>query len=272
MRGSREDSAAPVETSDCILDVVGLSVRYGGRTALEGVTFALPCGTQLAVVGPNGAGKSTLLKAVAGLLEPSAGRLTVHGHEPGVGVCVAYVQQRSAIDWNFPVTVADVVMMGRAGNIGLFRRPGARDRQVVADALASVGLQRLADQPIGSLSGGQQQRMFIARALAQEAELVLMDEPMAGLDPRSRDDILAVLDHLREEDVGVAVATHDLELAAGAFDRVLLLNRRMVGFGAPDAVLTEDRLVETYGGRVRFAASGAEVIVGDAECDGRPHD
>jgi len=239
-----------------VLSVRDLTVRYGNRVALDGVSFSLTCGARVAVVGPNGAGKSTLFRVVAGLLPVDAGRITVHGHAPGVDVCVAYVQQRSEVDWRFPVCVADVVMMGRLGRIGLFRRPRAVDRERVAEALRTVHLADLAQRQIGALSGGQQQRMFIARALAQEAELVLMDEPLTGLDARSRDDILGVLDRLKTAGVAVMVATHDLDLAVRSFEHALLLNGRVVAYGPPADVVSEANLLEAYGGRVRFLDAG----------------
>jgi manganese/iron transport system ATP-binding protein len=247
-----------------ILDVSGLTVRYDTRIALVDVDFKLQRGEQVAVVGPNGAGKSTLFRAVAGLIETSAGNIRVHGHAPGVGVCVAYVKQRSDVDWSFPVSVADVVMMGRVGHIGLLRRPGDEDRALVAHALETMDLTALADRQIGELSGGQQQRMFIARALAQEAELVLMDEPLTGLDARSRANTLALMAALRHRLVSVMVATHDLELASTQFDRVMLLNHRMIGYGPPDEVFTKDALLEAYGPGVALRETeGGTRLLGD---------
>jgi ABC-type Mn2+/Zn2+ transport system ATPase subunit len=247
-----------------ILDVRNVSVRYADQLVLEDITFRLGVGECVAVVGPNGAGKSTLFKVIAGIVKASGGSVTVHGHEPGVGVCVAYVQQRSDVDWSFPISVRDVVMMGRIGHIGLLHRPSAKDREIVAAALETMHLTELAGRQIGELSGGQQQRMFIARALAQEAELVLMDEPLTGLDARSRRDTLALVDALHERKVSVMVATHDLELAAAHFDMVMLLNRRLIGFGPPDEVFTEARLLEAYGGGVALIdTEGGNSIVGD---------
>ena len=240
----------------CVLELVDVTVRFGDRVALDRISFRLPCGERLAVVGPNGAGKTTLFRVIAGLVAPTSGGIVVHGHAPGFGVCVAYVPQRSDVDWTFPVTVGDVVMMGRAGRIGLVRRPGAPDRARVAECLAVVGLTELADRQIAELSGGQQQRMFIARALAQEAALVLMDEPLTGLDARSRQGILDVLETLRRQGVSVLVATHELDLAAEHFDRVLLLNGRVVALGRAVDVLTQAHLLAAYGGRVRFIDPG----------------
>ena len=252
-----------------ILEAVGLSVRYNGRLALEEVSFDLVTGERVAVVGPNGAGKSTLFKVIAGVLSPSAGEVKVAGHCPGSHICIAYVPQRSEVDWTFPVTVADVVMMGRAGRIGLLRRPGGGDWAYVRQCLAVVGMADLAGRQIGELSGGQQQRMFIARALAQEAALMLMDEPLTGLDVPAQEDIFRILDELRERGVTVMVATHDLNLAAERFDRVMLLNGRLLGFGHPGEVFTAEQLQEAYGGHLRLVETGAGVLaLSDTCCDG----
>jgi len=251
------------------VSAVGLSVALGGRPALSDVTFDLIEGRQLAVVGPNGAGKSTLLRVLAGLLSPSEGAVRIHGHGPCGHVCIAYVPQRSGIDWRFPVTVGDVVMMGRVQRIGPVRRPRGRDRHVVDDALAAVNLSDLARRQIDELSGGQQQRMFIARALAQEAELILLDEPFAGLDIPSRAEVLDLVASLRERDVTVVVALHDLGIAAGSLDEVLLLKRRMIGFGPAQEVFTEANLRAAYGSCLHMTegASGA-FVVHDTACSG----
>jgi manganese/iron transport system ATP-binding protein len=264
MAATMDRSPTPCPTSSAILTARHLTVRYDTRTALEDVSFQLPGGARLAVLGPNGAGKSTLLKVIAGLLKITAGEVTVHGHPPGQDVCVAFVQQRSEVDWSFPVSVSDVVMMGRVGRIGLLRRPGAADRLRVAEALEAVHLADLAGRQIGALSGGQQQRMFIARALAQEAEMVLMDEPLSGLDAPSRDEILDVLDRLRDVGVSVIMATHDLDMAGRWFEHVLLLNRRVVSFGPPAEVLAGPMLLQAYGGRVRLLDPEHPVAVDDA--------
>ncbi|MGC9529238.1 MAG: metal ABC transporter ATP-binding protein [Candidatus Bipolaricaulaceae bacterium] len=246
------------------LELTDVSVCYDGRPAVEGLTFSLAGGDQLAVVGPNGAGKSTLLRVVAGILPPTEGRVLVHGQGPSGHVCIAYLPQRAEVDWRFPVSVLDVVMMGRVGKLGLFRRPGARDWALARSALAAVGLSELAGRRIGELSGGQAQRMFIARALAQEAELALMDEPLAGLDPRSQEEVLDLLGELGRREVTVMLALHDLDVAAGRFAKVLLLNRRIIGLGPPGEVFTPDRLKQAFGGRLQsLAAAGGPFVVSD---------
>ncbi|MBM3188035.1 MAG: metal ABC transporter ATP-binding protein [Chloroflexi bacterium] len=251
------------------LDVSHVTLRYDGHTALEDVSFGLSAGERVAVVGPNGAGKSTLFKVIAGVLDPTAGQVRVAGHCPAGHICIAFVPQRSQVDWRFPVSVADVVMMGRAGRLGPLRYPGRRDRESVRACLQVVGLADLANRQISELSGGQQQRMFIARALAQEAELMLMDEPLTGLDLPSQEQILDILDALRARKVTVMVATHDLNLAAERFDSVLLLNRRVLGFGRPAEVFGEAQLREAYGGHLHLVpTTGGTIVLSDTCCEG----
>jgi manganese/iron transport system ATP-binding protein len=250
------------ELNKPILDVQNVSVRYDGRMALEGVTFHLHAGERIAVVGPNGAGKSTLFKVVSGVLQPSAGEVAIFGSHPGRHVCIAYIPQRSQVDWNFPVSVADVVMMGRSAKLGMLNWPHKKDWEYVRRALEIVELSDLAEQQIGQLSGGQQQRMFIARALAQEAELMLMDEPLSGLDTPSQEGLLNLLDALQNQSVTVMVATHDLDQAARHFNRIMLLNHRIIAFDVPQNVLHTDHLLQAYGGRLKID-SGETMLVDD---------
>lgn len=250
-----------------LLRAEGLAVRYESGIALEDVSFELQPGSRLAVVGPNGAGKSTLFKIIAGLLTPSQGRVFVYGHEPGGHICIAYVPQRSQVDWNFPVTVADVVMMGRIGKLGLFRNPGARDREMVSQALETVGITNLAKRQISQLSGGQQQRMFIARALAQEAELMLMDEPLTGLDAGSIEDIFNIFAVLKQRNVTVMVSLHNLRMAARRFDQVMLLNHRMIAMDNPEIALSQENLVQAYGGQLHLVPTmEGTLALGDTGC------
>jgi manganese/iron transport system ATP-binding protein len=254
-----------------ILDVRHLTVRYNGQPALDDITFHLHEGERVAVVGPNGAGKSTLFKVVSGVLPPTSGEVSIFGSRPGGHVCIAYIPQRSQVDWNFPVNVADVVMMGRSAKLGPLNWPHKKDWEQVRRALETVQLTSLASRQISQLSGGQQQRMFIARALAQEAELMLMDEPLTGLDTPSQEDLLNLLDTLKNQNVTVMVATHDLEQAARHFDRILLLNHRIVAFGDPSDVLQTENLVNAYGGRLR-STSGEHRLRVDDYCDDGDHD
>jgi manganese/iron transport system ATP-binding protein len=252
-----------------VIEVAHLNVRYDRVTALEDVSFQLERGERVAVVGPNGAGKSTLFKVIAGVLQPTSGTVNISGHVPGGHICIAYLSQRSNVDWTFPVSVADVVMMGRIGKLGVFRWPKSSDWDYVHQCLDDVGLLPLAERQISELSGGQQQRMFIARALAQEAEIMLMDEPLSGLDLQSQEDIYAILDELRRRAVTVMVATHDLDQAATHFDRAMLLNHRLLGFGQPGEVFTTERLVTAYGGHLRLVENGESglLALGDTCCD-----
>lgn len=261
------------------LQMVDVSVAYaagaqevsvaGGNGrfhALQNISFTAQQGERIAVVGPNGAGKSTLFKLVVGTVKPSAGQVHVFGQGPDGHICIGYVPQRNQIDWSFPVTVEDVVMMGRVGQIGLFRWPRRADWEVVRQSLARVKATHLAKKQIGELSGGQQQRIFIARALAQEAELLLLDEPLNGLDVPSQQTIFNILDSLRPDGVTVLVATHDLQLAADRFDKIMLLNRHIVAFAEPTAVLTSENLLQAYGGHVHLLPDAEQGILVDDCC------
>jgi ABC-type Mn2+/Zn2+ transport system ATPase subunit len=242
-----------------------LAAAYRGRIVLRDVSFALRAGERLAVIGPNGAGKSTLLKVAGGLLPAAAGTLLVHGHAPRDHLCVAYVPQRSDVDWRFPLNVTDVVSMGRTGRLGALRRPGREDRTLTIEAIRRVGLEPLARRQIGELSGGEQQKMFIARAIAQEAEIVLLDEPLAGLDVPATTEVIALLSRL--EGATLAVALHDLAIAAASFGRVLLLRERMISFGAPEEAFQPGFLEQAYGGCVRMVRTAdGQLIVHDDAC------
>jgi manganese/iron transport system ATP-binding protein len=250
-----------------ILELQGVSVRFGDTVALQDVSFRLQAQERIAIIGPNGAGKSTLFNVISGVLRPNRGVVNIFGHGPDNHICIAYVPQRSRVDWHFPVNVADVVMMGRTGKLGLLHRPKKQDWAVVYQALDLVDMRSLAKRQIGELSGGQQQRVFIARALAQEAELMLMDEPLTGLDVKSQEGIFGVLDKLRDFGVTLLVATHDLNLAAERFDRLMLLNQRMIGFGKADAVLTPAALNEAYSGSMRLVNTpDGTVAISDSCC------
>ncbi len=254
-----------------ILDISDLTFRYNGRDALESVTFHLHEGERVAIVGPNGAGKSTLIKVIAGVLQPTSGEVNIYGARPNKHVCIGYIPQRNQVDWHFPVSVADVVMMGRSAKLGPFNFPHKRDWEIVNHALETVELVNLSGRQISQLSGGQQQRMFIARALAQEAELMLMDEPLTGLDAPSQEGILTLLDRLKSEKVTVMVATHDLDQAAAHFDRIMLLNHKIVAFGNPNEVLHTDNLLQAYGGRLK-PVDGKNILNIDDCCDEGEHD
>lgn len=251
-----------------ILKAEGISVEYEGGVALEDVSFELVAGERLGVVGPNGAGKSTLFKVISGVIRPDHGSIRVYGAEPGRHTCIAYLAQHTQVDWNFPVTVSDVVMMGRTRSVGFLRWPSRRDRDIAHQSLQTVGLADLAQRQISQLSGGQQQRMFIARALAQEAELMLMDEPVTGLDTPSQEELFKVLDLLKQQKVTVMLALHDLKMAATHFDRVMLLNHKLIALGTPAQVMREEVLKQAYGDKIQVIEHGKEVEVFDDSCCG----
>jgi manganese/zinc/iron transport system ATP- binding protein len=242
------------------LEVEDLTVAYGERPALWDVDLEVPAGTLMAIVGPNGAGKTTLIRAVLGLLKPAAGSVRVFGRPyDEQRRLVAYVPQRGSVDWDFPTDVLDVVTMGRYGSLGWLRRPGRRDQEAALMALDHVGLLHLAGRQIGQLSGGQQQRVFLARALVQDAQVYLMDEPFQGVDATSERAIVTLLQELRSQGRTVVAVHHDLQTVAEYFDAVTLLNVRRVASGPVDEVFTEENLRATYGGREAFLARDGRV-------------
>ncbi len=243
------------------LEVLNVNIGYGEKTVLQEVTFHVPHGARVAVVGPNGAGKSTLFKALVGLLPLQSGQIFIHGrplrsHKD----CVAYVPQREEVDWRFPVSVGDVVMMGRFDHQGWFKRASRQDKQIVERSLAQMGIADLARNPISDLSGGQQQRVFLARALAQEPHILLMDEPFSGVDVTTQETTLKLLDDLRSMDVTTMISTHDLNLAASQCDLILLLNHRLIAFGTPDETLVQENLARAFGPQLLILPGGAALV------------
>jgi manganese/iron transport system ATP-binding protein len=235
------------------LEMEAVRVGYNGQPALEDITFQVSHGARLAVVGPNGAGKTTLFKALVGLIQIQSGRIRIHGEPLGRHQdCVAYVPQREEVDWRFPVTVSDVVMMGRYSQQAWLRRPDQADRDAVARSLEQLGIADLAKRPIGELSSGQQQRVFLARALAQEPHILLLDEPFTGIDFTTQEATLTLLEYLQSQQVTAMVSTHDLTLASERFEQVLLLNRRLIANGAPEEVFTPPNLSQAFGSQVLF--------------------
>lgn len=234
-----------------VIQLRNLSVSYDRKPALRNVSVDIHAVQRTAIIGPNGAGKSTLIKAVVGLVDVDSGEIRVHGQPiDRVRQRVAYVPQRGAVDWEFPVLVRDVVLMGRFGRLGWFRRPGKRDRAIAAESLERIGMAEFAKRQIGELSGGQQQRVFLARALAQQADVLLLDEPFVGVDAATEEAIFDLLDAARDEGKTVVVVNHDLGAVRRHFDRVLLLNGRLVAQGTPEETLVPDLLRRTYGGRL----------------------
>jgi len=248
----------------------GVTAGYGDRPALEDVSLAVESGTLLAVVGPNGAGKSTLLKVMAGLLEPWTGRVEILGGAPGREAHrVAYVPQAETVDWAFPVTVGDVVMMGRYPLLGPLRRPGPTDRRHVEEALAKVGMADHRGTQIGRLSGGQRRRVFIARALAADPALYLLDEPVTGIDARTQDDLMDLLEAESRMGRTVIATTHDLATAAERFQRVAAINHRVIAEGPASLILDPDLLAKTYGGHL-LVVGGNAVVIDDAHHHDQP--
>lgn len=240
-------------TTPILVDDV--TVAYREEPVLWDVDLHVPEGTLMAIVGPNGAGKTTLIKAILGLVERAAGQVLIYGRPyREQRHLVAYVPQRGTVDWDFPTSALDVVMMGRYGHLGWFRRPGNDERKRALHALAEVGMEDFADRQISQLSGGQQQRVFLARALVQDAQIYLMDEPFQGVDATTERAIVTVLQELQAAGRTVVAVHHDLETVPEYFDRVLLLNVRAIAAGPVDEVFTPENLRRAYGGRMELLA------------------
>ena len=234
------------------IEVKNLTVSYGPKPALLDVSLSIDKGLLVGVIGPNGAGKSTLIKAILGFVKRDVGEVKILGvpADKAKGL-VAYVPQRGAVDWDFPIRVREVAMMGRYGNIPWYRDPSHEDWRTVAEALEMVRMSEFSDRQIGQLSGGQQQRVFMARALAQGSEILLLDEPFAGVDAATERAILDVLERAKSVGRTLVVVHHDLATAAEYFDRLVLIKQRLYAYGPPGAVLQEDLLSEVYEGRLR---------------------
>lgn len=245
--------------TDAAIEVTDLTVAYRERPVLWDVDFTVPKGVLLAIVGPNGAGKTTLIKAILGLIKPAAGQVLVFNerYKPQSGL-IGYVPQRGSVDWDFPTSVLDVVMMGRYGRLGWVKRPSRKDRELSLECLSKVAMADFANRQISQLSGGQQQRVFIARAFNQDAPIYIMDEPLAGVDAVTEKSIIVLLRELRSKGKTVVCVHHDLQTLKEYFDWVMLLNVRRVALGKVNAVLTAENLRRAYGGRSTFLAVGAE--------------
>ncbi|MCA9406014.1 MAG: metal ABC transporter ATP-binding protein [Candidatus Omnitrophica bacterium] len=235
------------------IDVTDLTVAYHEKPVLWDVDFQAPQDTLLAIVGPNGAGKSTLIKTILGLLKPAAGRIQVFGknYRPQSRL-IGYVPQKGTVDWDFPTNVLDVVLMGRYGHLGWFRRPKVEDRKMAVDCLEKVGMADFMNRQISQLSGGQQQRVFIARALIQDAPIYLMDEPFAGVDAATERSIITLLRELKDKGKTIICVHHDLQTLKEYFEWVMLLNVRAVALGKVTDILTQENLRKTYGGKAAF--------------------
>ncbi len=244
-----------------LLDVHDVTVAYHRRPVLWDIDLALAGPRLVGIVGPNGAGKSTLVKAILGLVPLASGEVRLFGRPVAEQRRkIGYVPQRESVDWDFPVSVLDVVLMGTYGRLGWLRRPGKKERALAGECLDKVGIGDLAKRQIGQLSGGQQQRTFLARALAQQADVYFMDEPMAGVDAATEQAIFALLQDLRRRGKAVLVVHHDLRTVPVYFDEVILLNMRLVASGPTAEVFTPENLRKTYGGRLSVLESAGEAL------------
>ena len=244
-----------------LLNMGSIDKSFGTAQVLRDANLRLDAGEVLALLGANGAGKSTLIKAAMGLLPLNSGWVKVFGEPIKKNLKrVGYVPQRESVDWDFPVSVMDVVLMGRYGHLGLMRRPTKKDRDIARDCLEKVKMLPYANRQISNLSGGQQQRVFLARALAQESDIYFMDEPFAGVDAATESAIVAILHELKERGKTLLVVHHDLPTAKEYFDSLLLLNMRVVAFGPTEEVFKYDLLQSTYGGRLTILSEVAEAV------------
>jgi manganese/zinc/iron transport system ATP- binding protein len=243
------------------LEVHDLTVSYRKKPVLYGIDLVVPRGSLTGIIGPNGAGKSTFVKAVAGILPLDSGWVKIFGGTYRENCRrVGYVPQRESVDWDFPVNVRDVVLMGRYGRLRLGQRPGKADREAASECLEQVGMLPYADRQIGNLSGGQRQRVFLARALAQESDLYLMDEPFAGVDAATEEAIVKILRELKSRGKTILVVHHDLSTVREYYDRVILLNMRLVAAGATAEVFTPELVQKTYGGRLTILSEVAQAL------------
>lgn len=233
--------------------VENLQVSYYGKEAVQNVSFAIEKGKLVGIIGPNGAGKSTLLKALLGLIPTDKGQVRILGKEiRDIRKQIAYVPQRSNIDWDFPISVLETVVLGTYPNLGPFRKPKKNDKEFSYECLKKVGMETFEDRQIGELSGGQQQRVFLARALAQQTELLFLDEPFVGIDVSSEETIINILKELRDEGKTVLLVHHDLSKSNEYFDELILLNKQLVGCGPVKEVLNPEIISQAYGGQLSF--------------------
>ncbi|GAX89972.1 metal ABC transporter ATP-binding protein [Effusibacillus lacus] len=244
------------------VSVKNLTVAYHRKPVLKDIEFTIPEGKLIGVVGPNGAGKSTLIKGILGLVPTVSGQVEIYGKPcRSQRKLIGYVPQRESVDWDFPTNAFDVVLMGRYGHIGWFRRPRAIDKEIAMDCLEKVGMADFAGRQISQLSGGQQQRVFLARALAQDASIYFMDEPFAGVDAATEKAIITLLNELKKQGKTVLVVHHDLQTVTEYFDWLLMLNVQKIAVGPAAEVFTPHNLQLTYGGRLAFIEDGGKLTI-----------
>ncbi len=247
--------------SNIALEIHDMTVAYHRRPVLWDVDLQVPEGKLVGIVGPNGAGKTTLIKAALGLVPLASGKVEIYGLPyRDQRHLVGYVPQRESVDWDFPVTARDVVLMGAYGRLGWFRRPGKKDRELADHCLDQVGMRSFSRRQIRQLSGGQQQRVFLARALAEQAKVYFLDEPFSGVDAATESAIVDLLQAMRSDGKTVFVVHHDIQTVRDYFDWVILLNMRLVGCGPIDEVFTPENLQKTYGGRLTLLEEAAEAM------------
>ncbi len=248
------ENAFPIEVHD-------LTVSYQKKPVLYGVDLEVKEGSLVGIIGPNGAGKSTLIKTIMNMIKPNGGYVKIFGETPKTGIKrIGYIPQKESVDWDFPVTVLDVVLMGRYGHLGWFGRIRKEDRTKANECLEQVNMLAYADRPIGNLSGGQQQRVFLARALAQESAVYLMDEPFAGVDAVTEKTMISILQEMKNAGKTLMVVHHDLASAREYFDQLLLLNMRKVAYGPVPEVYTHELLQKTYGGKLAVLSEMAAEV------------
>lgn len=241
--------------------VENLTVAYQKKPVLSNVSFEVPEGQLIGIIGPNGAGKSTLIKAILGLIPKAAGAVKIYEKKyRAKDRVVGYVPQRGSVDWDFPTNALDVVLMGRYGHIGWFKRPGKKDTAFALECLKKVGMEEFAGRQISQLSGGQQQRVFLARALAQDAKVYFMDEPFVGVDAATERAIIELLNELKRQGKTVLVVHHDLQTVKEYFDHVILLNVNTIAAGSTEKVFTLENLHRTYGGKLSFLEKDQLVV------------
>jgi manganese/zinc/iron transport system ATP- binding protein len=243
------------------LEVHDLTVAFDRKPVLWNIDLLVPQGKLIGIIGPNGAGKSTLVKAMMGILPLSSGYIKLFDQSlDEIRSRVSYVPQRESIDWDFPASVMDVVLMGRYANVGLFRRPRRADRDIAIDCLKKVGMEAFSNRQISQLSGGQQQRTFLARALAQQADIYFMDEPFAGVDAATEKAIVTLLRSMTDNQKTVVVVHHDLQSVKQYFDWIIMLNTRLIASGPTPETFTAENLQATYGGKLTLMADVADLL------------
>ena len=243
------------------IQIHDMTIAYQKKPVLWDVELDVPEGKLVGIIGPNGAGKSTMIKAIMELVPKASGWVKIYGKPyADMRKMIGYVPQRESVDWDFPISALDVVLMGRYGQVGWVRRPNKEDRRLSMEALDKVGMSEFAGRQISQLSGGQQQRVFLARALVQDARIYMMDEPFAGVDSATERAIIEILVTLREEGKTILVVHHDLQTVTEYFDWVIMLNMRVVASGPTSEVFTEKKLQKTYGGRLTVLSQAAQAM------------